>query len=196
MWKQINVSWGEIWLFLTTAFMVWWCLSMIPLPLRWYADLKYHLTPHFSHICQKTSKGNLYHYLSAPLLLAPSPETPPQQLSLSLLLSLFWFFAIYLLSQVHSQSWIGTAIMCDIDGQLLPIFCYIQLPFFVAWQHRVNGLTLPTLLHHLLNNFHCDVWIHFPHQIQSSFLPKMVHILQVFQVFSDTAHWSRLFLLP
>ena len=69
------------------------------------------------------------------------------------------------------------------------------LPFFVPGWSNVNGLTLPSLLHYLLNSFYCDVWIHFPRQIQSSFLPKMVHIMQVFQVFYDSAHRSSVFLL-
>ena len=39
-----------------TAFMVRWCLSMIPLPLGLYTDLKYRLTPHFSYSSLKTSE--------------------------------------------------------------------------------------------------------------------------------------------
>ena len=56
MLYQKTASWGEIWLYSATAFMVRWCLAVIPLLLRWYADLKYCLTPHFSHICLKTSE--------------------------------------------------------------------------------------------------------------------------------------------
>ena len=164
---QKTASWGEVWLFSVTAFMVRWCLSMIPLELGRYADLKYHLTPHFSHSSLKTSKQKPI----GPLLLAPSPETHP----LSLSLSLFWFFTISQLSQVHSQSWIGT-IHGDNALYQWPAtsnFFLYATPFFVSGRCRVNGLTLPTLLHPLLNSFHCDVWIHFPRQIKSSFLPKM-----------------------
>ena len=56
MLYQKTTSWGEIWLFSATAFMVQWCYSMIPLPLGQYTDLKYRLTPHFSHSSLKTSK--------------------------------------------------------------------------------------------------------------------------------------------
>ena len=62
------------------------------------------------------------------------------------------------------------AIICDINGQPLPIFYHMKILFFVPGQCRVSGVTLPTLLHHLLNSSHCDVWIHFP--LQSSFLPR------------------------
>ena len=49
MLYQKTASWGEIWVFSATDFMVQWCLSMIPLLLGWYTDLKYRLTLHFSH---------------------------------------------------------------------------------------------------------------------------------------------------
>ena len=58
MLYQKTSSWGEIWLSSTTAFIVWRYLSIIPLPLGQYTDLKY-LTPHFSHICLKTSELHL-----------------------------------------------------------------------------------------------------------------------------------------
>ena len=76
MLYQKTASCGENWLFSASAFMVWWCLSMIPLLLGWYADLKYRLTPHFSHICLKTSTGPFFRNTST---------------TLSLSLSLFWF---------------------------------------------------------------------------------------------------------
>ena len=106
MLYQKTASWGENEDFRPQ--LLWFDgASLIPLPFRLYTDLKYCLAPHFSCSSLKNFQTETYTVIYQHFYWAPSPETP-QQLSLSLLLSLFWFFAISLLSQVHSQSWIGT----------------------------------------------------------------------------------------
>ena len=113
--------------------------SLIPLPLGQYTDLKYHLTPHFSHSSLKT-------YEQEPTLLSTGPlSRNASSTALSISFTLFWFFTIPLLSLVHGKPWIDM-VHGDNAGYQWPAaynFLPHAAPLFCVWMVQGQWIDTP-----------------------------------------------------